>query len=117
MLRQKIASEAIHNLRKNQGKNLFYLEAPTGGGKTNISIAFATELLKFDTSLSKIFYVFPFTTLVDQTFQSIKDTIDVKDDEIIQLHSKAGFSSKNTQEGEYGSNYKNYIDYRFIGGE
>jgi len=114
ILRQKLASEAILNLRKNSGQNLFYLEAPTGGGKTNISIAFAAELLKLDESLSKIFYVFPFTTLVDQTFQSIKDTIDVKDDEIIQLHSKAGFSSKNTQEGEYGSNYKNYIDYLFV---
>ncbi|MFW5721091.1 MAG: CRISPR-associated helicase Cas3' [Bacteroidota bacterium] len=114
ILRQKLASEAILNLRKNSGQNLFYLEAPTGGGKTNISIAFATELLKLDESLSNIFYVFPFTTLVDQTFQSIKDTIDVKDDEIIQLHSKAGFPSKNTQEGEYGSNYKNYIDYLFV---
>ena len=114
LLRQKLASEAIQNLRDHYDQHLFYLEAPTGGGKTNISIAFATELLKLDTSLSKIFYVFPFTTLVDQTFQSIKDTIDIRDDEIIQLHSKAGFPSKNSQEGEYGSNYKNYIDYLFV---
>jgi len=114
ILRQKLASEAVQNLRKNPDKNLFYLEAPTGGGKTNISIAFATEFLKLDKRLSKIFYVFPFTTLVDQTFQSIKDTIDIRDDEIIQLHSKAGFPSNNTQEGEYGSNYKNYIDYLFV---
>jgi len=114
LLRQKLASEAIQKLRNHYDQHLFYLEAPTGGGKTNISIAFATELLKLKTSLSKIFYVFPFTTLVDQTFQSIKDTIDIKDDEIIQLHSKAGFPSKNSQEGEYGSNYKNYIDYLFV---
>ena len=114
LLRQKIASEAIQNLRNNLDKNLFYLEAPTGSGKTNISIAFATELLKNDKQLSGIFYVFPFTTLVDQTFQSIRDTIDVKDDEIIQLHSKAGLPSKINHEGEYGSNYKNYIDYLFV---
>ena len=114
VLRQKIASETIQTLRNNLDQHLFYLEAPTGSGKTNISIACATELLKTDDSLSGIFYVFPFTTLVDQTFQSIKDTIDIKEDEIIQLHSKAGFPSKSNHEGEYGSNYKNYIDYLFV---
>lgn len=114
LLRQKIASEAIHNLRKNQDKNLFYLEAPTGSGKTNISIALATELLRYDENLSKIFYVFPFTTLVDQTFQSIKQTINVTDEEIIQLHSKADFKTKQGEEGNYGSDYKNYIDYLFV---
>ena len=114
LLRQKIASEAIQNLRNNLDKNLFYLEAPTGSGKTNISIAIATELLKNDRNLSGIFYVFPFTTLVDQTFQSIRDTIDIKDDEIIQLHSKSGFPSKVNNESAYGSDYKNYIDYLFV---
>lgn len=114
LLRQKIASEAIQNLRNNENKNFFYLEAPTGSGKTNISIAIATELLKFDEHLSKIFYVFPFTTLVDQTFKSIKDTIEVTDDEIIQLHSKSGFPSKDSEEGYYGCEYKNYIDYLFV---
>ncbi len=114
LLRQKIGSEAITNLRKNIDQHLFYLEAPTGSGKTNLSIAFATELLKNDPGLSGIYYVFPFTTLVDQTAQAIKDTIDINDNELIQLHSKAGFHAKTTDEGAYGSEYKNYIDYLFV---
>src|SRR5699024_4431727 len=37
LLRQQMATEAIRNIRKQLDKNIFYLEAPTGGGKTNIS--------------------------------------------------------------------------------
>jgi len=113
LLRQKIGAEAINNLRANSNKNLFYLEAPTGSGKTNISIAIATELLKLDKNLSKIFYVFPFTTLVTQTFRAIKKTIDIEDEHIIQLHSKTGLPEQKNIEGEYGNEYKNYIDYLF----
>jgi|AntAceMinimDraft_17_1070374.scaffolds.fasta_scaffold01176_4 CRISPR-associated endonuclease/helicase Cas3 len=114
ILRQKLGVEAILNLKKNPNKKLFYLEAPTGAGKTNVSIAFATELLQIDKKINKIFYIFPFTTLITQTFQSIKDTIDISDEHIIQLHSKAGFHSKENEEGTYGKNYRNYINNLFV---
>lgn len=113
-LRLKMASEAVSNLRKNIKDNLFYLEAPTGSGKTNTSIALATVLLNENKSLSKIFYVFPFTTLVTQTFKAIKETIKISDQDIIQLHSKAGLPSNKKGEANYGSAYKNYIDYLFV---
>lgn len=114
ILRQKLVAEAISNLQKNPNKKLFYLEAPTGAGKTNVSIAFATELLRIDKQINKIFYVFPFTTLITQTFKSIKDTIDISDEHLIQLHSKAGFHSKENEEGTYGKDYRNYIDNLFV---
>ncbi len=114
ILRQKLAAEAISNIKQNPDKKLFYLEAPTGAGKTNVSIAFATELLQIDKQINKIFYVFPFTTLITQTFQSIKDTIDISDEHIIQLHSKAGFHTKENEEGAYGKDYRNYIDNMFV---
>jgi CRISPR-associated endonuclease/helicase Cas3 len=114
ILRQKLGAEAILNLQQNPDKKLFYLEAPTGAGKTNVSIAFATELLQIDKQINKIFYVFPFTTLITQTFHSIKETIDISDEHIIQLHSKAGFHSKENEEGTYGKDYRNYIDNLFV---
>ena len=114
ILRQKLGAEAILNLQKSPDKKLFYLEAPTGSGKTNVSIAFATELLQTDKQINKIFYVFPFTTLITQTFQSIQDTIDISDEQIIQLHSKTGFHSKENKEGNYGKDYRNYIDNLFV---
>ncbi len=113
-LRQKLGAEAIENLQQNSDKKLFYLEAPTGAGKTNVSIAFATELMQIDKQINKIFYVFPFTTLITQTFQSIKDTIDISDEHIIQLHSKVGFHLKENEDGAYGNDYRNYIDNLFV---
>ncbi|PIY05028.1 MAG: CRISPR-associated protein [Bacteroidetes bacterium CG_4_10_14_3_um_filter_31_20] len=112
-LRQKLTTEVVGNIRKHSDKKLFYIEAPTGSGKTNLSLAAAIELLENNAELNKIFYVFPFTTLVTQTFQAIKNTIGVTNMEIIQLHSKAGFHSKNN-DGDYGADKLNYINNLFI---
>lgn len=53
-------------LLKNIDKNIFYLEAPTGSGKTITSINIALNLL-INSNINKIFYIFPFNTLVEQT--------------------------------------------------
>ena len=116
-LRQKMAAEAIATLRQNIDKRLFYLEAPTGGGKTNMSFACALELLKSDERLNKVFYVFPFTTVITQTFKSIKETLQIDNDKVIQLHSKGGFhtcAKENHEDGLYGSEKLNYINNLFI---
>ena len=116
-LRQKMAAEAITTLRQNIDEKLFYLEAPTGGGKTNMSFACALELLKSDERLNKVFYVFPFTTLITQTFKSIKETLQIGNDKVIQLHSKGGFHTsrkEKNQDGLYGSEKLNYINNLFI---
>lgn len=116
-LRQKIAAEAITTLRQNIDKRLFYLEAPTGGGKTNMSFACALELLKSDSQLNKVFYVFPFTTLITQTFKSIKETLQIGNNEVIQLHSKGGFHTsekEKNEDGLYGNEKLNYINNLFI---
>ncbi|WP_375560912.1 CRISPR-associated helicase Cas3' [Bernardetia sp. OM2101] len=115
-LRQKLAAEALTTIRNNPAANLFYLEAPTGGGKTNISLALATELLEKNEQLNKIFYVFPFTTLITQTFDVIKKTLDIENKDIIQLHSKSGFHQPNEEDndGNYGKNRMNFISNHFI---
>ncbi len=117
-LRQKLSAEVLDNVRQNLNANLFYLEAPTGAGKTNMSMAVALELLKENENLNKITYVFPFNTLITQTYQGIIDMLGLKEDEIIQLHSKSGFhqkkDAKTEKEGEYGNEKLNFIDNLFI---
>ncbi len=116
-LRQQMATEAIRNLRKNHTHNLFFLEAPTGGGKTNISMLLTLELLKANEELNKVFYVFPFTTLIDQTFKSLQDGADLSDEEIIALHSRAPFfqaSPVDEEDAKYGDDKKNFIDRLFV---
>lgn len=117
-LRQEMAVELIRTIRLNTDKRLFYIEAPTGGGKTNLSMIALTELMETNPELNKVYYVFPFTTLITQTYRALKDTLLLDDNEIVELHSKAGFQSKTDhdeekKDGEYGSAKKDYIDNLF----
>ena len=109
LLRQSLAIEAIQNIRSHSAEHLFYLEAPTGSGKTNVSLLAATELLASDKSLNKVFYVFPFTTLITQTYKTIKDTLSLDESEMVEIHSKAFFKT-----GKYEEYYKNYLDNLFV---
>ncbi|WP_200764008.1 CRISPR-associated helicase Cas3' [Nitrosophilus alvini] len=68
-LRSEMFLEAEKTLLKNLDKNIFYLKAPTGAGKTLISLNLA---LSFE-NVNKIFYIFPFNTLVEQTRSKIKE--------------------------------------------
>jgi len=115
-LRQEMAVSVIQTLRANFDKNLFYIEAPTGGGKTNLSMIAAAELLNAHAELNKVFYVFPFTTLITQTYQSIIETLKLEEDEIVQLHSKAGFNTKNAniEDDKYGEQRRNFVDNLFV---
>ncbi|MTT31375.1 CRISPR-associated helicase Cas3' [Terrilactibacillus sp. BCM23-1] len=66
-LRSDLFIEADENLQNNLNNHLFFLEAPTGSGKTNTSINLALSLLNNDNTLQKMIYVFPFNTLIEQT--------------------------------------------------
>lgn len=115
ILRKEMAIEVIRNIRKNLNKNLFYIEAPTGGGKTNLSILTTMELLKAHKGkYNKVFYVFPFTTLVTQTYKSIRETLGLREDEVVELHSKAGFKEKQQDDARYGGEKLNYINNLFV---
>ena len=116
ILRNKLFLETRENLRQNINKNLFYIEAPTGAGKTNLSVMSAVEILKEDKSINKIFYVFPFTTLITQTYDSIKNVLNLDNSEIVQLHSKAKYNDKTEidKDGIYGDEKTNFLDNQFM---
>lgn len=63
-LRWDLLLEAEKEL--DQESIVYLLEAPTGGGKTNVSIHLAMKLLQ-QSSCNKLLYVFPFNTLSEQT--------------------------------------------------
>lgn len=115
VLRKEMAIEVIRNIRQQQQNNLFYIEAPTGGGKTNLSLLATIELLKiYEGQYNKVFYVFPFTTLITQTYVVIRDMLGLKEEEIIELHSKSGLKSSSGEDDNYGDKRLNYINYLFV---
>ncbi|MCR1959318.1 CRISPR-associated helicase/endonuclease Cas3 [Thomasclavelia cocleata] len=70
-LRTKIFLEAERNLIENIDKNIFYLEAPTGSGKSNTALNLSLCLVENNDNLNKIVYVYPFNTLVEQNLASL----------------------------------------------
>jgi len=115
ILRKEMGIEVIKNIRKHNQNNLFFIEAPTGGGKTNLSILAAAELLKIHKGqYNKVFYVFPFTTLITQTYTVVRDMLGLEEEEIIELHSKAGLKTSQPEDDTYGDEKLNYINHLFV---
>jgi len=109
-LREELSSESQKNLLKNFNKNIFYLEAPTGSGKTITSINLALELLQSDKNLNKLFYVFPFNTLVEQA-KNVFDEIfeDELRIEIINSITPLNIANQEDEETKYTNAYINRL--------
>lgn len=69
-LRNELFLETERNLKKNPESAVYFLEAPTGSGKSNVSMNLSFQLLK--EGYQKIYYVYPFNTLVDQNLESLE---------------------------------------------
>ncbi|GEM_PF-143632 len=118
-LRSRMAAEVVTNVRQHAHERLFYLHAPTGGGKTNLSMLAAAELLAANPELTKIYYVFPFTTLITQTAQALRDTLGLTADEVVQLHSRADYARKDypgdpEPDARYGREHRTQLDNLFV---
>lgn len=82
ILRDELFLDAEKKLTGNMDSNIFYLEAPTGSGKSNAAVNLSFKLLEQDKSKNKIFYVYPFNTLVEQNI-GIMEKIFEKDGNIL----------------------------------
>jgi len=112
-LRSEIFQEAESNLLQNLDKHIYYLEAPTGSGKTITSINLALQLLNHEDRLNKLFYIFPFNTLVEQT-KNVFDDIFGDELKIETINSISPIELESEQE-ENESNYtQSYINRLFF---
>lgn len=111
ILRSDIFQKSSKTLYDNLDKNIFYLEAPTGSGKTLTSLNLALNLLNLNSNLNKIFYVFPFNTLISQS-KSIFESIfgDEFDISVINSITPPKFSGGNDQENSESKYDKTYIN-------
>lgn len=109
--RSELFLEAEENLLQNSDKNLFYLEAPTGSGKTNTAINLSLQLVNNNKNINKIFYVFPFNTLVEQTkstlLKSFGNNVSVGN-EIGIINSVTPIYEENERDGNISNTQINY---------
>jgi CRISPR-associated endonuclease/helicase Cas3 len=113
-LRSEMFLEATENIIRNSDKNIFYLEAPTGSGKTNTSINLALNLFKANKKLNKLFYIFPFNTLVEQTAEELDKSfgkiIDITImNSITPIKTNVHNNSNDEEIVDYEKGYLNYI--------
>jgi CRISPR-associated endonuclease/helicase Cas3 len=112
-LRDEIFKESESNLLKNLNKHIYYLEAPTGSGKTITSINLALQLLSNDKRLNKLFYIFPFNTLVEQT-RGVFDEIFSDELKIETINSISPIELEKEQEDNESNYTKSYINRLFF---
>jgi len=82
-LRHEISLECKMFAKENTG--IYQLFVPTGGGKTLSSLRFGVEHAK-EHGKERIFYVIPFTTIIDQNAKEIKNILE-REDVILEHHS------------------------------
>lgn len=81
--RRKISNQCL--LFAQQPTGIYRLNVPTGGGKTLSSLRFALNHAK-ERHKNRIFYIIPFTTIIDQSARDIRDILQ-HDDAILEHHS------------------------------
>lgn len=111
ILRTKMFLEAESNI--DNKSNLFQLEAPTGAGKTVMSLNLALKLISENKDLNKVFYAFPYNTLVEQTYDTIIKIFGDNQEIINQIdviNSERAFDDIDESE----SYEKLYNDYQFL---
>lgn len=86
---RKLVSDACLS-RSLDHKGIFTLTVPTGGGKTLASLRFAMHHAK-EHKLDRIIYVIPFTSIIDQNAQVVREILETKKSEegrvVLEHHS------------------------------
>jgi CRISPR-associated endonuclease/helicase Cas3 len=83
LLREEVSVSCENFAEKETG--IYQLSVPTGGGKTLSSLRYALGHAK-NFNKDRIFYIIPFTTIIDQNAKDIKDIL-CRDDVILEHHS------------------------------
>ena len=108
MLRSDIFLEAEGTLKQNLDKNIFYLEAPTGSGKTNMAINLARILYKNDEKIKTIHYIFPFNNIIEQTDGTFQKYFEKYKDYIV-VNSISSINGDKDEIPDYDELYMKYI--------
>jgi len=103
--RDRVKNDILNAYDRNY--NIFTLTAPTGIGKTLTSLELALKI-KEDKKLSKIIYILPFTSIIDQTYEIFDKLFP---NEISKYHYAVTFDEEKESQEE---NNREYDRWKFI---
>ncbi len=69
ILRNELFLEAEENLKAAEEDSIYFVEAPTGSGKSNLALNLS---LKFLEHADKVFEIYPFNTLAEQNRHTLE---------------------------------------------
>ena len=82
-IRSDIFLETEKNLLNNDNNDIYYIEAPTGAGKTNMAINIARILYEKNNSIKSIQYIFPFNAIIEQTASTFDSYFEKYEDYVV----------------------------------
>ena len=107
-LRTDMFLETEKTLKENLDKNIFYLEAPTGSGKTNMAINLARELYENNKDISSLNYIFPFNNIIEQTDKTFNNYFKKYKDYVV-VNSISAMTEDNNEVLDYEKIYTKNI--------
>lgn len=104
-IRQNISLDCLNKAQEKQG--IYGLTVPTGGGKTYASLRYALHHAKHH-QCDHIFYIIPFTSIIEQNAQVIREAIEQPDDIhpwVLEHHSSIEPEHQTWQSKIYAENW------------
>lgn len=104
-IRKEVSTHCLYAAERPKG--LFSLTVPTGGGKTLASLRFALHHAKHhgkEDGIDRIIYVIPFTTIIDQNAQVVREILEPKEYPgdagkiVLEHHSNIGADAQSWKE-------------------
>ena len=132
VLRSEMFLDAEKELVENIRNDVFFLEAPTGSGKSNVSMNLSFKFLEEDKSIKKIYYIYPFNTLIEQNIKSLEKIFKIEEDDKkdiksvldniavinsispIKMDKKIVKNEENTEESDYKYYAKALLNRQFL---
>ena len=85
-IREEAYSRIENTFLSNFNNSIFSLNLPTGFGKTLIAINLALKTIENDSSIQRVIYALPFTSIVDQTADTVNKLCGRNAESIVNIH-------------------------------
>ncbi|WP_394922905.1 CRISPR-associated helicase Cas3' [uncultured Robinsoniella sp.] len=118
-MRSEMFLDAEAALRCNPEESIYFLESPTGSGKSNTAMNLGFQMLNHG---KKIYYIYPFNTLVEQNRKILQEIFHDKEicDQIVVVNSLLPIKGRGNVKEDSKEYYQNalldrqFLNYPFI---